>query len=117
MAGAATVSFLCRSGSNETSTALRFRSVAAVLTLLEHGANANQACKRSGGTPLHRAVTSTGAPETAGKQAEAKLIIQALLKFGADPKIKNKNGKTPADYVRDEEIRRLLMSGRAKRSK
>jgi ankyrin repeat protein len=97
--------------------AVRFRSVAAVLTLLEHGANANQACKRSGGTPLHRAVTSTGAPATAGKQAEAKEIIKALLQFGANPKIKNKNGKTPADYVRDEEIRRLLTARRRKQSR
>ncbi len=46
--------------------AVRFRSPTAVATLLEHGANVNQACKRSGSTPLHRAVTSTGAPGTAG---------------------------------------------------
>jgi uncharacterized protein len=97
--------------------AVRFRSVAAVITLLEHGANANQTCKRSGGTPLHRAVTSTGAPATAGKQAEAIEIIKALLKFGADPRIKNKKGKTPTNYVRDEQIRRLLKAGRTKQSK
>jgi hypothetical protein len=68
----------------------------------------NQACKRSGSTALHRAVTSTGAPETAGKQEEAKQIVAILLRFGADPKVKNKSGKIPADYVRDDEIRRLL---------
>jgi len=92
--------------------AVRFRSPAAVEFLLGQGANVNQTCKRSGSTALHRAVTSTGAPETAGKQAEAKEIIKLLLKFGADPQIKNKSGKTPADYVRDEEVLRLLRKGR-----
>jgi uncharacterized protein len=88
--------------------AVRFRSPAAVETLLAHGANANQACKRSGSTPLHRAVTTTGAPQTAGKQEQARQIIQLLLKFGADPSLKNKMGKRPADYVRDDAVLRLL---------
>src|SRR5262245_30060064 len=69
--------------------AVRFRSPAAVEVLLKHGASVNQACKRSGSTPLHRAVTSTGAPATAGKEAEAKQIIEILLRHGADPAIKN----------------------------
>jgi tankyrase len=88
--------------------AVRFRSPAAVETLLQHGANPNQACKRSGSTPLHRAVTTTGAPATAGKQGEAKEIIKLLLASGADPALKNKNGKTPADYVNDPEVLKLL---------
>src|SRR5262245_28883954 len=92
--------------------AVRFRSPAAVACLLEHGANANQVCKRSGGTPLHRAVTTTGAPSTAGKRDEARQIIELLLKFGADSKIRNKSAKTPTDYVRDEEIRKLLQPRR-----
>jgi tankyrase len=88
--------------------AVRFRSPTAVKTLLEHGAKVNQVCKRSGSTPLHRAVTSTGAPRTAGKQREALEIIALLLKAGADPTIRNKSGKTPVDYVADEAIRKLL---------
>ena len=95
--------------------AVRFRSPAAVEALLKHGACVNQVCKRSGSTALHRAVTSTGAPATAGKQAQAKEIIALLLQFGADPKIKNKTGKTPADYVRDDEILRLLSRRQRKR--
>jgi len=79
-----------------------------VETLLRHGAAVNQTCKRSGSTALHRAVTSTGAPSTAGKGAVAKQIIEILLRYGADPSIKNKSGKTAADYVRDEELRRLV---------
>src|SRR5215212_6668549 len=41
--------------------AVRFRSSIAVSALIEHGANVNQACRKSCSTPLHRAVTSTGA--------------------------------------------------------
>jgi len=88
--------------------AVRFRSPAAVQTLLAHGARVNQVCKRSGSTPLHRAVTTTGAPETAGKKREALQIITLLLKAGADASIPNKNGKRPIDYVKDPDILRLL---------
>ena len=88
--------------------AVRFRSPAAVRALLEHGARVNQACTRSGSTPLHRAVTSTGAPGTAGKQEEAIQIIEILLEFGANPALTNKLGKKAADYARDPEIKRRL---------
>ena len=88
--------------------AVRFRSPTAVEALLRLGAVVNQTCKRSGSTPLHRAVTSTGAPGTAGKSAQAQEIVEILLRYGADPSIKNKSGKRPADYVRLKELRRLL---------
>ena len=88
--------------------AVRFRSAAAVETLLRLGANVNQTCKRSGSTALHRAVTWSGAPATAGKSDQAREIIEILLRYGADPSIKNKLGKRPADYVRDPDLRRLL---------
>jgi uncharacterized protein len=98
--------------------AVRFRSPAAVRALLEHGARVNQACTRSGSTPLHRAVTSTGAPGTAGKQEEAIQIIDILLEFGANAALKNKLGKKPADYARDPEItRRLKKTARRKPKK
>ena len=90
--------------------AVRFRSPAAVRALIESGANVDQTCKRSGSTALHRAVTSTGAPGTAGKHAEAREIVALLLKAGADPSIRNKNGKTAIDYATDEAIRALLGS-------
>jgi uncharacterized protein len=88
--------------------AVRFRSPAAVETLLRHGAAVNQVCKRSGSTALHRAVTLTGAPGTADKRAEVREIIEILLRFGADRSIKNKIGKRAVDYVRDEELHELL---------
>ena len=92
--------------------AVRFRSPAAVETLLRRGAAVNQTCKRSGSTALHRAVTSTGTPGTSGKHLQARQIVEILLRYGAEPAIKNKNGKKAADYVRDDEILRLLTDKR-----
>jgi tankyrase len=91
--------------------AVRFRSPAAVATLIAHGANVNQACRRNGSTPLHRAVTQTGAPGTAGRSDAALEIVRLLLAAGADPSIANKAGRTPADYVKDDTIRSLLSRG------
>ncbi len=88
--------------------AVRFRSPAAVKTLIERGANVNQACRRNGSTPLHRAVTQTGAPGTGGRQAAAFEIVRLLLAAGADPMITNKSGKKAADYVRDAALKSLL---------
>ena len=88
--------------------AVRFRSPIAVKTLLERGANVNQACKKSRSTPLHRAVASTGAPGTSGMRQEALEIVRLLLAAGAEPSIANKSGRTPADYVKDDAVRALL---------
>jgi len=88
--------------------AVRFRSPAAVKTLIEFGANVNQACRRNGSTPLHRATTQTGAPGTAGRSKAAREIIELLLAAGADPSLKNKSGKRPADYVTDDTLRSLF---------
>jgi ankyrin repeat protein len=91
--------------------AVRFRSPTAVRTLIEHGANVNQVCRRSGATPLHRAVTTTGAPGSAGKHQEAIEIIRLLIAAGADPSITNKSGRKPADYAKDDAIQSLLKPG------
>lgn len=88
--------------------AVRFRNPAAVEALVAHGADVNQACRRIGSTPLHRAVTQTGAPGTAGRGEAARQIVEILLAAGADASLENKSGKKPADYVTDEAIRRLL---------
>ena len=92
--------------------AVRFRNPIAVKTLIENGANVNQACRRSGSTPLHRAVTQTGAPGTSGKRQEALEIIWLLIAAGADPSIRNNSGRKAADYVNDEAIKSLLKSRR-----
>lgn len=96
--------------------AVRFRIPIAVKALIEHGANVNQVCRKSGSTPLHRAVTSTGAPGTAGKQQEAIEIIRLLISAGADPTITNKLGRKPADYVKDDTIKSLLTPSNAENS-
>jgi tankyrase len=90
--------------------AVRFRSPAAVKTLIEHGANVNQACRRNGSTPLHRAVTKTGAPGTAGRSQAAREIVQLLLAAGADASISNKAGKKPAYYAKDDTGISLLLA-------
>jgi uncharacterized protein len=88
--------------------AVRFRNPEAVRALIEQGANVNQACRRNGSTSLHRAVTQAGIPGTAGKGSAAEEIIRILMAAGADPRIANKTGKRPADYVKDEAIKSLL---------
>jgi ankyrin repeat protein len=88
--------------------AVRFRSAKGVKTLLECGAEVNAVDRRTRSTPLHRAVTSTGAPQTAGKARQVREIIKLLLAHGADPTIRNRAGKTAADYVTKPEIKRLL---------
>ena len=92
--------------------AVRFRCPIAVRTLIEHGANVNQICRKSGSMPLHRAVTQTGAPGTAGRGQEAIEIIRLLIAAGADPSIINKLGRKPADYVKDDATRALLNARR-----
>lgn len=78
--------------------AVRFRSLRAVEVLLDAGADVNAIDRRSGSTALHRAVTNSGAPATAGKTSIAVAIARLLLTNGADPTVKNKTGKTPTDY-------------------
>lgn len=97
-----------KNGVSALHRAVRFRSPTAVRYLLEHGANPNLQDKKTFSTPLHRAVTHTGAPTTGGKGEEAEEILRILLEGGADPRVKNKMGKRAADYVKDEKIKRLL---------
>ena len=95
--------------------AVRFRNVAAVEAILGNGGKINAQDKKSKSTALHRAVTNTGAPRTAGKKDEIIEIIRILLRAGADTLIKNKTGKAPIEYVKDPEILGILKeAGNAK---
>ncbi|MGD9853694.1 MAG: ankyrin repeat domain-containing protein [Planctomycetaceae bacterium] len=108
---AAVIRFLANSGVSVQETdkngvtplhrAVRFRSPAAVSLLLELGADVNATDRKSQSTPLHRAVTNTGAPSTAGKSNVAVEIARMLIAHGADVGAKNRVGKTPVDYVND----------------
>lgn len=62
--------------------------------LLDQGADPNQKSWNGGGTALHHCDNVTAA--------------QLLLKLGADPTIKNDEGKTPAETAKLEELRQLL---------
>ena len=84
--------------------AVRFRSLAAVDLLLASGADIHATDRRSQSTALHRAVTNSGAPSTAGKADVAAAIVRSLLSHGADPTAKNKKGKSPTDYRMNDKI-------------
>jgi len=116
MAQEADINATDKNGVTALHHAVRFRSPVAVKTLIARGANINQPCRRNGSTPLHRAVTQTGAPGTAGRQAAATEIILLLLAAGADPSITNKLGKKPADYIADATIKSLLTLKRKRRT-
>ncbi len=85
--------------------AVRFRSPAAAKELIACGADVNAVDQRTGSTPLHRAVTNTGAPSTAGKQDGAVELVRLLLSNGADAQLRNKSGKTAFDYVKNAALR------------
>ncbi|MCC9600560.1 ankyrin repeat domain-containing protein [Stieleria sp. JC731] len=85
--------------------AVRFRSLAATVELIQAGANVNAVDKRSGSTALHRAVTQTGAPSTKGKRAVAVEIIKCLLGAGVDHRLRNKVDKTAMDYIKSDQVR------------
>ena len=84
--------------------AVRFRSRAAVDLLLSSGADVRATDRKSHSTALHRAVTNSGAPATAGKADVAAAIVRSLLAHGADPTITNKKGKAPTDYRMSEQV-------------
>lgn len=110
----AVIQFLIESGVsvNETDKngvsplhrAVRFRSLVAVDLLLAAGADVHATDRKSRSTPLHRAVTNSGAPATAGRTDVAVAIAKSLLSHGADPNAKNKSGKTPAEYRMGSEM-------------
>lgn len=120
----ALIRFLVRSGVsvNETDKngvtplhrAVRFRSPRAVELLIGLGADPSAVDRKTRSTPLHRAVTSTGAPSTAGKAPRAVEIARLLLSSGADAQAKNKSGKTPADYVTDPTMQAVFRSHEAR---
>ncbi|MGI9429104.1 MAG: ankyrin repeat domain-containing protein [Bythopirellula sp.] len=106
--GGVSVNETDKNGVTPLHRAVRFRSLAAVQLLLELGADVNATDRRSGSTPLHRAVTNTGAPATADKQAIAAKIAQVLLEQGANASAKNKSGRRPVDYAKTGAMQSLL---------
>jgi tankyrase len=104
----ASISETDKNGVTPLHHAVRFRSPAAVKELIARGADVNAVDKKTKSTPLHRAVTNTGAPNTANKSTAAMEIAELLLANGANPRIKNKMDKTPLDYVKNDAMKAVF---------
>lgn len=95
-------------GATALHRAVRARGVAAVQALLAHGADANARSPRSGATPLHLALTGSGASGTAGTKREQQEIVVALVNAGASVSAPDGRGKTALDLARTDELRASL---------
>jgi hypothetical protein len=73
---------------------------------------------RSANVPVQRHSIELSRPPVRQARPERSRKLSRSFSFccgtGADPSIKNKSGKTPLDYARDEEVMRLLKSAKPK---
>jgi ankyrin repeat protein len=118
-AQAATITCLIRAGADPNATdksgvtplhrAVRTRCAAAVEALLAGGA-APRGRNGSGSTPLHLAVQNTGASNSGAPHAieQQRLIIDLLLRAGANPDDRDENGKAVHDAAKADWIRALF---------
>ena len=88
--------------------AVRARNLAVVQVLLERGADPNAKDKLRGSTPLRRAVSGTGAGETAGTSALMAPLTKLLLEHGADPNACDKRGVPVHASAKAPEVRAVL---------
>jgi ankyrin repeat protein len=84
-----------KAGATPLHRAVRARSPQAVLCLLERGARVDAIHGRQRTTPLHIGTRSTGASGTRGACAEQQEIVELLLQYGANPRVKDANGNLP----------------------
>lgn len=97
-----------RGGASALHRAVRARSPVAVLQLLKAGARVDIRLGKSGSTPIHLAVQSTGASGTAGAVSEQLEIIEMLLQHGADPAAKDARGRSAIDWATNERVSAAL---------
>jgi len=98
--------------------AARRRNLPVVEVLLARGADPNARDKVRGSTPLRRAVSGTGASNTAGTAALMLPLARLLLEHGADPNARDKRGSPVHASARTPELRALLAEhGRKPRRK
>ena len=97
-----------RGGASALHRAVRARSPAAVRQLLKAGARVDIRLGKSGSTPIHLAVQSTGASGTAGAVSEQLEIIVMLLQHGADPASKDARGRSALDWATNERVSAAL---------
>lgn len=105
----ADVNTVDNSGVSPLHRAVRRRSSIAVQALLEGGAKPRQPNK-SGSTPLHLAVQTTGASGSGSDEAREQqaAIIRLLLSHGANPADRDAKGKTVEEAATSDWIRKLL---------
>jgi ankyrin repeat protein len=88
--------------------AVRARNLGVAEVLLARGADPNARDKSRGSTPLRRAVSGTGAGGTAGTADRMAPLTRLLLKYGADPDMRDKRGVPVHKSARDPEVRAVL---------
>jgi ankyrin repeat protein len=109
LAAGADVNAQDKNGAAALHRAVRTRCSAAARVLLESGGDPTL-MNKSGSTPFHLAVQNTGRGGTGTDQARAaqREIIEAFLRFGVSPAIKDGNGKSVLDWAKSGWIREML---------
>ena len=102
-----------KNGATPLHRSVRTRCAAAVKCLLDSGADP-KIRNKPGSTAFHLAVQNTGRGGSGAEIAKAaqREIIQAFLKQGVSPAIKDQNGKSVLDWAKTEWIRELLLNGK-----
>jgi len=84
-----------KAGAAPLHRAVRARGVEAVRYLLERGARVDSTHGRRRTSTLSLATRSTGASGTQGAHAEQHAIVELLLRYGADPQVKDPTRDLP----------------------
>lgn len=111
LAAGADVNAQDKNGAAALHRAVRTRCSAVTRVLLESGASPTLRNK-PGSTPFHLAVQNTGRGGSGTDEARAaqREIIEAFLRFGVSPAIKDCNGKSVLDWAKTGWIREMLVS-------
>jgi len=100
-----------KNGATPLHRAVRTRCAGAVKALLDLGADATLKNK-PGSTPFHLAIQNTGRSGSGAENAKLaqREIIEAFLKRGVSPKLKDANGKSVQDWARSDWTRQMLVN-------